>query len=204
MAARRRAKPIALPGVRRFDQLFTSWRPWTYGPGQSPRSIQIPAIDHDKRGRPLRRHMEIGPYLTVSPGHHSFAVIPSELTVEAIRTGTISIAYDTISFEVIVWDPTEALVVGKHNQIIGSVWLAVIDPLTVPGWLPSARARDALVQARRERSGDAYLVLSDIIEEDGGGEFERSAQCVREYAKEAYRLARRRAAPRASRARGAR
>ena len=200
----RRARPIALPDVRRFDQLFVSWRPWVSNLRERPRGIPIPAVDHDKRGRALRRFMEIGPYLTVSPGHHSFHVVPSERTVDAIRVNTISIAYDTISFEVIVWDPTEALVVAKHGQIIGSVWLAVVDPLTVPGWLPSPRSRDALVQARRERSGDAYLVASDIIEEDGGEELEPSAKVVREYAKEAYRLARRRAAPRASRARGAR
>ena len=200
--ARRLSRPLALPSVRRFDQLFTSWRPWVSNlsaRAERPRGIPIPAVDHDKRGRPLRRFMEIGPYLTISPGHHSFAVTASELTVEAIRRGTISIAYDTISFEVIVWDPTEALVVAKHGQIIGSVWLAVVDPLTVPGWLPSARSRDALVQARRERSGDAYLIASDIIEEDGGDEFEPSAGRVREYAKEAYRLTRRRTASRATR-----
>lgn len=198
MASRRRrtpSRPLALPDVRDFGELFSRWAPWPSGIRvTSPiPPVRVPAADVDFRtGRERRAHMEIGPYLSVQPGFHSFAVAPTSRTVEAIQNRTLSIAYDTISFEVILWDFYDALVVAAHNRIIGSVWLAVVDPLTVPGWLPSLRARELVALARQERSGDAFLVAADAIEEDGGEDFEELATKIRKQAQIEYRLERRR------------
>lgn len=54
--------------------------------------------------------------------------------VETIGNNTIHIDNDTISVKVILWDDERALVVADHNQIIGGVWLAIIDARTIPTW----------------------------------------------------------------------
>lgn len=198
MASRRRrrlSRPLALPHVRDFAELFDRWLPWPAGIRvTSPiPAVRVPAIEYSSRtGRERRAYMEIGPFLSITPGHHSFAVRPSARTIEAIQGRTLAIAYDTVSFEVILWDLYDALVVASHGRIIGSVWLAVVDPLTVPGWLPSPRARELVALARQERSGDAFLVAADAIEEDGGEDFEDLAARMRKQAQAEYRLERRR------------
>lgn len=199
MAARRRqlARSLGLPDVRSFDALFDRWIEWNDLLAPAPiAGVEVPATDYTRSGRPIRTVMTIGPFLSVKPGRSVFAIEPSRLTLEAITSGTVSIPYDTISFATIVWDPTAALVVATHAKIIGSVWLAVVEPATVPGWLPPGRSRDVLVYARQEDSSDAYAVTADVIEEDGGADFELSAEIVRTYAKELRRLERRRASAR--------
>ena len=39
---------------------------------------------------------------------------------------------DGLFFELIQWDDKEAVILMSHNKIIGSRWLAVIDPSTIP------------------------------------------------------------------------
>lgn len=39
---------------------------------------------------------------------------------------------DHLSFQLIQWNDDEALIILQHSMIIGSRWLAVIDPRTIP------------------------------------------------------------------------
>lgn len=155
---------------------------------------RIPAQDFSliRSGRPKMAWMNVGPHLSVRPGYASFAVRPSNETMEAIRTGTLAVPYDTISFQVIVRAPDEALVTANHSRILGNLWLGLVEPVTVPGWLPSVRAREALAYARQEGSSGAHAVAADAIEEDGGDDFEESARIVRVFAEEEQRRERRR------------
>lgn len=52
--------------------------------------------------------------------------------IEAIGNNTIHIDNDTINVKVILWYDGRALVIADHNQIIGGVWLAIIDSTTIP------------------------------------------------------------------------
>ena len=193
MASRRRylSRPLVLPRVRSFHELFSEWAPWEVGypPTPSPiPAVRVPAEDTDRRGRRRRAFMEIGPFFRVYPLYHALAVRPSDRTLFALDRHTISIAYDTISFESIVWDLDGALTIAKHSQIIGETWLAVIDPLSIPN-LFSPRATELALRAREERSGDAFAVLADVFEEE---EQESFANLARQQAAREYRLGRRR------------
>ncbi len=39
---------------------------------------------------------------------------------------------DQMYFELIQWNDDEAVIICSHNTIIGSRWVAVIDPSTIP------------------------------------------------------------------------
>jgi len=97
--------------------------------GDIPRVLRTP---RDKSvGQPPNAVMYIGPYCTL-PGHVGAAVEPTGACINAIVLNTIGVAGDSISFEVIIWDDREALVVAKHGQIFSDIWVAIIDPATIP------------------------------------------------------------------------
>lgn len=136
--------------------------------------------------------MEIGPYLSVRPGFRSMAVTPRPFVVDAIMSRTVSIAYDSINFEVIIRSLDEALVVAKHDRIFGGPWVSVIDPLTIPGIAPSRRALEILAEARRHRTPDGYFVALDAFLEDGAEEDDPLLKMIRERAARETQLLRRR------------
>ena len=202
MAARKRklrrslGRPILLPDAHRFDELFAEWHPWELpwsDERRRPASYRTEWLEEGRRGRRERAWMTFGPYLSISPGHRALWVKPTVRAYEAVLDATIRVAYDTISYEIIVWNPAEALVVAKHNMIIGSRWLAIIDPLTIPGFAPSPRAEAALGHAREVDSGDGYAVAADVFEEDGGDAFAAITGRIRAEVPEAYKRERRRA-----------
>lgn len=176
--ARYLARPLALPSITRFEQLF---RP----AAKDARGVRIGAPDYDIRtGRTRQAYMTIGPFLSIRPGYESLGVRPREPVIDAIVRGTISVAYDVMSFEITVWDPTAAVVIASHSKIIGSVWLAVIDPLTIPGWAPP-RVADILRYARgttsKKAQADAYRVAADAFREE---EADEKAEVLNRYAEE--------------------
>jgi len=68
----------------------------------------------------------------VDGGFGSLRLKPRERVVEYIDNNMIKIAYDTIHFEIVVYDDGTALVLVKYSQIIGSRWLAMVDASAVP------------------------------------------------------------------------
>jgi hypothetical protein len=89
---------------------------------------------HGKRDDP--GPMCMSSYASVS-GVHRRVSLDTTLTpqaIEAIGKNTIHIDDDTMNVEVIVWDDGRALVVATHGRIIGSVWLALIDAMTIPAF----------------------------------------------------------------------
>lgn len=187
----RTSRPLALPTVQTFGGLFRSWKPWpenTYGRNAvRPAGIRVPADELTRGGRTRRAWMEIGPYLSIDPGHDALAVEPRAETIEAILRNTISIAYDTMSFKAIVWDPFSALVTCEHSKIIGGVWLSVIDPVTIPGWAPPQAARlihDAWKARTKREAAELLLVAEDAFLE---AEQEARARVVHRYVIEELR-----------------
>lgn len=59
-------------------------------------------------------------------------VYPYREVISEIERHTIAVDHDRVTFEVIVWSETEALVHCQNGQIIGGCWLAIIDPSTIP------------------------------------------------------------------------
>ena len=117
------AKPLAFPGVKSFGELFTRAREWA-SKDLSARGTRA------KRGG--REANIIGGYLTVSGrgGHESMTVTPSPALVTWLSENMLALG-DSISFEIVVRSDG-ALVIAKHSKIIGSRWLAMIDPNTIP------------------------------------------------------------------------
>jgi len=100
--------------------------------------------DRDRNG-PAVAHIgdnEISGFCTVDlsqvggPHHRSIRVRPLAAVLDAVR-GRIVTDDDRLSFRIIAHGSTgRALVILEHGHIIGSHWLAYIDPATIPA--PSA------------------------------------------------------------------
>lgn len=79
--------------------------------------------------------MYVGPYITIErQGQAHFggwAKVSREFAERVVRQTIVS-DYDTMSWEVIEWPDNQALVLAKHGQIIGSVWVACVHADTLP------------------------------------------------------------------------
>lgn len=130
------ARKLLLPEVRSFSELFTVVRPWDHetmshrsGVVAHPELVPEPAMIGNN---------ELGPYLSFRngvPGHRDYsgmAVQASRIVVEAIEPRIVT-DDDHLSFQVIYHkERNRCLVIAEHNYIIGSHWLAYIDPATIP------------------------------------------------------------------------
>lgn len=107
-------KQIAFPGLSDFNQLFE-------------------VIDEPKTWKHGDLSV-IGSFLHVKrDNYQSMQVKPSKEVLDWIRDHMISVDYDTIVFQIVVHDDSNALVVAHYGQIIGSRYLAYIDAATIPG-----------------------------------------------------------------------
>jgi hypothetical protein len=79
--------------------------------------------------------MGIGNWVMMSGGK-SFHASPKKVVIEALEKTLIIVNYDTIYFEIVDRGGGNALVIAKYNHIIGSRWLAFIDPRTIPNYKP--------------------------------------------------------------------
>ena len=161
------SRPLAWPDAHHFLSLFRVVPKGAKG---------VPWVFEDYRFSTGKRRMEtiaIGPFLSVRPTHDVVYVRPLPKVVEDIKRNMLAAGpRDQISFEIVVRDLDEALVVAANSAIIGSRWLALIKPHTLPGFA-SRRALDALRHARgvralgrRSAAADAYEVAADALEEE--------------------------------------
>ena len=143
--------PIVMPNAARWSDLFAESIPWQVDKLHNVIGLTrpIPVVEGDdwrssgKRKRTIR--MPVGPYLTFDGregARGSAAVIPTEATLAAVAASTIVIERDSMFFKVIEWAPEEdgsrlCLVTCDHNQIIGGIWLAVIEASELPAFLMS-------------------------------------------------------------------
>lgn len=108
-------RTVAFPDVTDFRFLFDSW---TTDKAQAPAPVRV-------------KSLEIGPFLHFRSHKPALWVTPTEHVVLAILDRTIHIE-DRMSFEVVERGDGTALVTAHHGQIIGSVWLAIVDANTLP------------------------------------------------------------------------
>jgi len=153
-------RPLLLPDARAFSDVLEYLGEWDqFKDYESPsRFAGTPPAP-----RPLGRNL-IGPFCTIDlgqldgPPHRSIAVRATDATIDAVR-GRIVTPDDKLSFRLIGHKGTNrVLVILEHGYIIGSHYLAYIDPATLPAY-PWAR--------RDER----YKAICDAIKDDGHDPF---------------------------------
>jgi len=83
----------------------------------------------------IKDKMGIGNWVMMSGGK-SFHATPKKVVIEALEKSLILVNYDEIYFEIVDRGGGDALVLAKYNQIIGSRYLAIIDPRTIPNYKP--------------------------------------------------------------------
>lgn len=135
------SKQLGFPEVRDFRQLFTHVEPFVYSSGRDTSKVQEQErrlgvrIRGERDARDGCGYMVLGPYMSIDgPGgrRRSLAVKPAQNLVDWITVTMIFIDCDRLYFDVVVRDRGNALVTVKYNRIIGSRWIASIDPRTIP------------------------------------------------------------------------
>ena len=130
-------KDVSWPLIDRWDELFSAY---TLDKANAPAAHTF-KIDGEKYP------CTIGPYMTAEyhngtqtingytstkyeRGHAIYVRLHDE-RAQAAYDSTIGIP-DQMHFQLIEWNDREAVIILSHGQIIGSRWLAVIDPATIP------------------------------------------------------------------------
>jgi len=178
-------RPIAFPHVRTFGELFTehkpydknmksvmSWPSWEAGTWSDPKRS---AVTH------LSTYLRVNDRRSDEAPFRAFSVKPSIEVIEWIGANTLHVPYDTKTFEIVVWDDGQALVVCAAGQIIANYYLAIIDAATIPAAIvepdppkseprTTSEVKGEKMAAERSRYMDGeishdeyYLWLSDWI-----------------------------------------
>ena len=127
------SRPLLLPDVRTFGEVLTYVREWDYAT-MSHRNGEVARPDLVPAPRMIGEN-EIGPYCSINANgerYRGVAVIARDEVLEVVAPRIVT-PDDRLSFKVIEHvDNGRALVILEHNHIIGSHWLAYIDPASIP------------------------------------------------------------------------
>jgi hypothetical protein len=134
------ARPLRLPDATSFGELFEFLADWHSGSGASREARLSPpvsvTIDCWSAKAPRTVEIELGPLcvLQLISGRRSIAVRPLGATVEAVRPFLLGDQNEAITFRIIEHRETgRALVIAESSLILQNVWIAYIDPATIPG-----------------------------------------------------------------------
>lgn len=132
---------LIYPDVRTFGELFVESQSYADPKPEWMREFRstllpMPAVTVHKAEKlvPTER-LNISPYCSVSDplGVHwrSMWVRPTLALWLKLHETMIKVDYDAIYFHIVI-RTDGALVLAQYNQIIGSRWIALIDPATIP------------------------------------------------------------------------
>lgn len=124
-------RKLAFPNAKKFDDLFAEY---SFDKETAPASVTFDFDDCDSMTDPAIT-MTIGPFCCIRGNdveYRSMWVAAKEEVIEHIKSSAVMIADDTMDFKIVIRDSGEALVCVDHNRIIGGLWLALIDPETIP------------------------------------------------------------------------
>ncbi len=130
-------KDILLPLVSDWSELFAT-HTTDKANAPAPHTFKIPGEKYP---------CEIGPWMrteyatgrqtingyespTYAHGPSVYVRLHDDIAQQAFAS-TIGID-DRLYFQLIQWNPEEAVIILNHNKILGSRWLAVINPQTIP------------------------------------------------------------------------
>lgn len=139
-------RKIKLPDVVSFDELFDVIAFWDHSLFNHENGVRSPGYPEGARvtlaqampdiGKPARQvSVEVGPYCNISrqptKARYGLAVTPKQVVLDELRGWMMGDPNESWSFEVI--DHGEvALVIANNSLAITGVWLAYIDPATIP------------------------------------------------------------------------
>lgn len=148
---------LLLPDVRSFEELLTYHGEWDAPPSVRPRPLS----------RVLPGANRLSPYCTVDlsqlggPAHRSLMATPTGIVLDVLCDRIVTDA-DELHVSIVGHAETNrALVIVQHGQIIGSHWVAYIDPATVPAYPYAQRdERVRVVHRDLRRQGRRPVVHS--------------------------------------------
>lgn len=141
---------VIFPRMKRFDQVFEAWGAYTADKAVQD-SFQRPQVYLGKGKGQLGwsdgvdGHLKIGPYCHVSGCGKLPSVLPSLNVMPTAKVGKALnehmtyLGGDEIYFEIVVHEDGTALVIAKHNLIIGQRRIAWIDAKTIPIKIPKIK-----------------------------------------------------------------
>lgn len=150
------SRPILLPDARSFSDVLEYLGEWDQfkdyespsrfaGNPPAPRYVPETTPEADAWERKAwTRHSDgrnrVGPFATVDlsqiggKSHRSIAVRATDAAIEAVAPRIVT-ADDDLTFKLVAHgDRNRVLVILEHDYIIGSHWLAYIDPATIPAY----------------------------------------------------------------------
>jgi hypothetical protein len=133
--SRKTPRPLAIPTAKTFGDLFSTFTTTKDGAAAPFMFHELDYLDFARAGKtPRQATMQIDPYCSVDTrtARGSLYVGAREAVCKDVRANTIFVADDRMSWAIIVWNEREALVLCKHGKILGDVWVAIIDPKTIP------------------------------------------------------------------------
>ena len=151
------ARPLLMPDARSFADVLTLRGEWSHARGYVPpcEPVRLPAGGADRN--------EIGPFGVIEtldgtgPRRRAVALEPTAAALDAIAARGLVTPDDHLSWAIIIHParddrPSRALVILEHGAIIGSLWLAYVDPETIPPYPFATRDR---------RMAELYRALDD-------------------------------------------
>lgn len=130
--AKQIGKTILFPGGSKFSDFFESV-------DSGKKIVAVMVSTFSSTGRKQNDSQKISNFVSITKAAkvkkeypHSFYATPKKDVLAAMDKNMIVVNYDEIYFQISVRSATEALVLAKHNQIIGDRWLGFIDPKTIP------------------------------------------------------------------------
>jgi len=113
-------KQIAFPETTKLSELFDSFTLRT-------------ATEHLQSVRTDGGHtVSKGGHISGRDGLKCFHAEPTDAVLDYISNSMLNLDRDSLYFEVVIRNDGRALVVVKHNNIIGSRWLALLDASELP------------------------------------------------------------------------
>lgn len=112
-----------------FSRFFEAAKPYTTQSAQGMGKTFY--VEEDWSGTDKDFHLPVGPYLQTRDGD-SLAVTPTDEIVEYVKQNMIYSINESFSFEIVKQSDGDYLLLVRNSQIIGSRWLAYLDPATVP------------------------------------------------------------------------
>lgn len=123
-------RKYAFPKVKSLKELFNGIELWRT---QNKRIYELPAKSGLFSDAELaQRKLKVSSYCFLQGKNTpsaSFNVSPTHEVINFIENNMSTIDGDELYFEIVEWSPKEALVLVRHNAIIGSRYLAVVKDL---------------------------------------------------------------------------
>jgi hypothetical protein len=133
-------KKVAFPDERDFRVLFPESSVFDFDNRNTRQSWTVSEIDRNGVKLNIRSFCSVSDARKNAMHRNPMNVQPSQAVLDYLAAALV--VSGTISFEVVIRSRKEALIVAQYSEIIGSRWLALVDPKTVPKFPDKKEAND--------------------------------------------------------------